>query len=164
VELLDGRPFLVVTRTLSKAFGLAGARIGYLVADPRIIAALRLVRLPYHISAVTQAIGSTALRFRRGLLDAARLVAAERDRLAEELIERGLTVIPSDANFLLVGFGDAPAAWQALVERGVLVRDVGLPGWLRISVGTNVEVDALLAALDDLLAARPELFSTEEPT
>jgi histidinol dehydrogenase len=163
VELLAGRPYLVVTRTLSKAFRLAGARIGYLAADQRIIDALRLVRLPYHVSAVTQAIGRAALAYRRGLLAAARLVAAERDRLAEELATRGMRYTPSDANFLLVAFRDAPAAWQALVDRGVLVRDVGLPDWLRVSVGTNAEVDGLLAALDDLLANRPELLTIEEP-
>jgi histidinol-phosphate aminotransferase len=146
VALLPGRPRLVVTRTMSKAFALAGARVGYLAADPAVVDALRLVRLPYHLSALTQAAALTALRHRDALLAQVDALKAERDRLVTALPR----TVPSDANFVL--FGAAAGTWQALLERGVLVRDVGLPGWLRVTAGRPEENDAFLHALREVTA------------
>jgi histidinol-phosphate aminotransferase len=148
LRLLPGNPRLVVTRTMSKAFGMAGLRLGYLAADPAVVEALLLVRLPYHLSALTQAVARAALANAADLLATVREVIAQRDRLVCELPALGLTCVPSDANFVLFGrFVDAAAAWRALLDRGVLVRDVGLPGWLRVTAGTAAEVDAFLAAV-----------------
>jgi histidinol-phosphate aminotransferase len=149
LTLLPGHRRLVVTRTMSKAFAMAGARIGYLAADPAVVDALRLVRLPYHLSALTQAAALVALRHTDALLGTVQAVMEQRDRLVVELRSRGLTVIDSDANFVLFGgFGDSVEMWQRLLDKGVLVRDVGLPGWLRVTAGLPTEVDAFLAALD----------------
>jgi histidinol-phosphate aminotransferase len=144
VALLPGRERLVVTRTMSKAFALAGARVGYLAADPAVVDALRLVRLPYHLSALTQAAALTALRHRDALLAQVDALKGERDRLVAALP----VTVPSDANFVL--FGAAGGTWQALLARGVLVRDVGLPGWLRVTAGRPEENDAFLAALREV--------------
>jgi len=154
LTLLPRYPRLVVTRTMSKAFALAGARVGYLAADPAVIEALLLVRLPYHLSAVTQAVARAVLAHAAEPLATVQALRAERDRLVGWLRGQGLTVADSDANFVLFGgFGDAHAVWQALLERGVLVREVGPPGWLRVTAGTPAEMDAfraaLLHALDD---------------
>jgi histidinol-phosphate aminotransferase len=152
LTLLDRFPRLVVCRTMSKAFAFAGGRVGYLAADPAVVQALQLVRLPYHLSALTQAAALAALRHADETLATVRRVVAERDRLAERLRAVGLTVPPSEANFLLVGrFPDATAVWQALLDRGVLVRDVGLSAWLRVSVGLPRENDAFLTALGEVL-------------
>jgi histidinol-phosphate aminotransferase len=149
LALLPGRPRLVVTRTMSKAFAFAGARVGYLAADSAVVDALRLVRLPYHLSALTQAAALAAVGRADELLQTVDLVRQQRDRLVAELQARGLTVVDSDANFVLFGgFGDAETVWAALLERGVLVRDVGLAGRLRVTAGTADEVDAFLTALD----------------
>jgi histidinol-phosphate aminotransferase len=142
--LLDGRERLVVTRTMSKAFALAGARVGYLAADPRVVDLLRLVRLPYHLSALTQAAALVALAHTETLLRYVDLLRSERDRLVASLPR----TIPSDANFVL--FGAADGTWQELLDRGVLVRDVGLPGWLRVTAGRPEENDAFLAALKEV--------------
>ncbi len=151
--LLDGRDRMVVTRTMSKAFAFAGARLGYLAADPALVEALHLVRLPYHLSAITQAAAQAALAHAEELLITVEAVRMARDRMAEGLRVLGLTVAPSDANFLLVGgFADAPATWAALLGHGVLVRDVGLPGWLRVTAGTEQETTALLQAMDQVLS------------
>ncbi len=144
VALLDGRPRLVVTRTMSKAFALAGARVGYLAADPAVVDALRLVRLPYHLSALTQTAARVALRHAPVLLANVDALKAERDRLVAALP----VTVPSDANFVL--FGAREGTWQALLDRGVLVRDVGLPGWLRVTAGLPEENDAFLAALREV--------------
>ncbi|MDQ1712842.1 MAG: histidinol-phosphate aminotransferase [Frankiaceae bacterium] len=144
VALLPGRPRLVVTRTMSKAFALAGARVGYLAADPAVVDALRLVRLPYHLSALTQAAARVALRHRDVLLRDVETLKSERDRLVEALP----VTVPSDANFVL--FGAAEGTWQALLDRGVLVRDVGLLGWLRVTAGRPEENDAFLDALREV--------------
>jgi histidinol-phosphate aminotransferase len=146
VALLPGRPRLVVTRTMSKAFALAGARVGYLAADPAVVDALRLVRLPYHLSALTQAAASVALRHTAALLAQVDTLKAERDRLVDALP----VTVPSDANFVL--FRAAGGTWQALLDRGVLVRDVGLPGWLRVTAGRPEENDAFLHALREVTA------------
>ena len=148
LSLLAGRPRLVVSRTMSKAFALAGGRLGYLAADPALIDALRLVRMPYHLSAQTQAVARAALAHADVLLAEVEAIKAQRDRIVAEGAAMGLTVVPSDANFVLIGgFSDAPASWQALLDRGVLVRDVGLPGHLRVTAGTPQETTAFLAAL-----------------
>jgi histidinol-phosphate aminotransferase len=151
VGLLDGRPRLVVTRTMSKAFALAGARVGYLAADPAVVDALHLVRLPYHLSALTQAAALAAIGRADELLDTVADVVRERDRLVGSLLHKGFEVVDSDANFVLFGrFDDQAAAWQTLLDRGVLVRDVGLPGWLRVTAGTHDEVTAFLTAVDEV--------------
>ena len=150
VRLLAGRERLVVTRTMSKAFAFAAARLGYLAAAPSVVDALQLVRLPYHLSSLTQAAALAALDHADELLAGVAAVREQRDRLVRELRSRGLEVVDSDANFVLVGeFSSAAATWQGLVDRGVLVRDVGLPGWLRVTAGTEAETTAFLDALED---------------
>ncbi|HMA47703.1 MAG TPA: histidinol-phosphate transaminase [Frankiaceae bacterium] len=154
LTLLPTYERLVVTRTMSKAFALAGARVGYLAASPVVVDALRLVRLPYHLSALTQAAARTALAHRDELLGTVAAVKAQRDQLVRALPALGCEVADSDANFVLFGrFADAPAVWRGLLERGVLVRDVGLAGWLRVTAGLPAEVDAFLAALREVLAS-----------
>ncbi len=152
LTLLPGRPRLVVTRTMSKAFALAGGRIGYLAADPAVIDAVQLVRLPYHLSALTQAAARSALAHTEALLSTVAAIKEQRDRIVDTLRGHGLTVADSDANFVLFATpGDSKALWRALLERGVLIRDVGLPGWLRVTAGTPAETDAFLTALGELL-------------
>jgi histidinol-phosphate aminotransferase len=153
LTLLPGRPRLLVSRTMSKAFGMAGLRLGYLAADPAVVDALQLVRLPYHLSSLTQAAARTALAHTDALLATVDAVRAERDRIVAALPALGLTSVPSDANFVLFGhFADASAVWRALLEHDVLVRDVGLPGWLRVTAGTTEETDAFLTALGEVVA------------
>lgn len=151
LSLLSDHPRLVVTRTMSKAFGFAGGRLGYLAADPAVVAAVQLVRLPYHLSALTQAAARAALAHRDELLSTVSAIKVQRDRIVTELRARGYRVADSDANFVLfeVG-GDQCAAWQVLLDAGVLVRDVGLPGWLRVTAGTPAETDAFLIAVEKL--------------
>ena len=148
LELLDAHPNLVVTRTMSKAFALAGARLGYLAAAPEICDALRVVRLPYHLSSVTQATASAALRHADELLANVAELRAERDRTVAWLRAQGFEVADSDANFCLFGrFEDRHAVWQGLLDRGVLIRETGPDGWLRVSIGTAEEMAAFRAAL-----------------
>jgi histidinol-phosphate aminotransferase len=138
---------LVVTRTMSKAFAFAGGRLGYLIAAPAVIEAMLLVRLPYHLSAVTQAAAGAALRHADDTLGSVATLICERNRVSEALTAMGFQVIPSDANFVLFGqFADAPATWQCYLDDGVLIRDVGIPGYLRATIGLAEENDALLAA------------------
>jgi len=146
VELLAEFPAkLIVTRTMSKAFAFAGGRLGYLVADPAVIDALLLVRLPYHLSSITQAAARAALRHADDTLGSVARLIAERERVSEALTGMGFRVIPSDANFILFGdFADAPRAWERYLEAGVLIRDVGIPGFLRATTGLVDENDALL--------------------
>jgi histidinol-phosphate aminotransferase len=151
LTLLPGRPRLIVSRTMSKAFGMAGLRLGYLAADAAVVDALQLVRLPYHLSSLTQAAARTALAHTDALLATVDAVKAQRDRIVAALPSMGLTSVPSDANFVLFGhFADQAKAWQALLDRGVLVRDVGLRGWLRVTAGTPEETDAFLTALGEV--------------
>ena len=148
LELLTSYPNLVVTRTMSKAFALAGARVGYLAASPEICDALRVVRLPYHLSAVTQAVARAALRHADELLAAVDELRAERDATVDWLRADGFQVAESDANFVLFGmFADRHAIWQGLLDRGVLIRETGPDGWLRVSVGTTAEMTAFREAL-----------------
>jgi histidinol-phosphate aminotransferase len=147
--LLVGHPRLVVTRTMSKAFGFAGARLGYLAADPKVVDALTLVRLPYHLSALTQAAALAALRHADETLAQVAQLRSDRDSLIVSLRARGFDVVDSDANFVLFGgMPDEKKLWADLLRHGVLIRDVGLPGWLRVSVGTGAECEAFLDALD----------------
>ncbi|MCD9153234.1 histidinol-phosphate transaminase [Aeromicrobium duanguangcaii] len=148
LELLDEQPRLIVTRTMSKAFALAGGRLGYLAADPAIVDALRIVRLPYHLSAVTQATALGALRHTDELLARVDELRSTRDETSAWLADRGYDVAASDANFVLFGhFTDRHAVWEGLVDRGVLIREVGPDGWLRVSIGTPDEMRAFRTAL-----------------
>jgi histidinol-phosphate aminotransferase len=152
LELLPEHRNLVVTRTMSKAFAAAGLRLGYLAADPAICDAIRVVRLPYHLSAVTQATALAALRHAPELLGKVDELRAERDRTVDRLRARGLTVADSDANFALFGtFADRHAVWQGLLDRGVLIREVGPDGWLRVSIGTAEEMQAFQDALAQVM-------------
>lgn len=154
VALLDEYPAkLIVSRTMSKAFAFAGGRLGYLAAAPAVIDALLLVRLPYHLSMLTQAAARAALRHADDTLGSVAKLAAERDRVSAELARLGYRVIPSDANFVLFGeFSDAPASWQRYLDKGILIRDVGIPRFLRTTIGLAEENDAFLAASADLSA------------
>lgn len=148
LTLLPGRPRLVISRTMSKAFAFAGVRLGYLAADPAVVDALRLVRLPYHLSSLTQAAAVAALRHARELLATVESIKAQRDRMIRELGELGYRPWASEANFVLFGGVDDPGAvFRALLDEGVIVRDVGIPGTLRVTAGTPEETDRFLAAL-----------------
>ncbi|UNZ22091.1 histidinol-phosphate transaminase [Streptomyces sp. 891-h] len=151
LPLIEGRPTLVLSRTMSKAFGAAGLRLGYLAAAPAVVDAVQLVRLPYHLSAVTQATALAALEHTDTLLGYVEQLKAERDRLVSELRAIGCEVTASDANFVQFGRFDGAAGshavWEALLARGVLVRDNGVPGWLRVTAGTPEENDAFLDAV-----------------
>jgi histidinol-phosphate aminotransferase len=140
---------------MSKAFAFAGGRLGYLVAAPAVIDAVLLVRLPYHLSVLTQVAARAALRHADETLASVTALVAERDRVAERLRNSGFRVIPSDANFILFGeFADSPDAWRAYLDDGVLIRDVGIPGYLRVTVGLPAENDAFLAASARVAATR----------
>ena len=155
LTLLAGRPRLVVTRTMSKAFAFAGGRLGYLAADPAFVDALRLVRLPYHLSAPTQAIALAALKHAPEMLGTVEAIKSQRDAMVTGLAELGLEPVASDANFVLFGgLADAAQTWRELLDRGVLVRDVGIPHYLRVTAGTPDETGAFLAAMAQI--ARPE--------
>ena len=151
--LIAQYPNVIVIRTMSKAFAFAGARLGYLVADPAVIQALQLVRLPYHLSAITQAVAEVALSFSAELLAGVDTLIAQREIMQTELTKLGLTVTPSAANFLLFGGFSQPAdqIWQQLLDRGILIRDVGLLGQLRVTIGTAAENQEFLSALAEVL-------------
>jgi histidinol-phosphate aminotransferase len=150
--LLADHPRLAVVRTMSKAFAFAGARLGYVASAPEIVQALQVVRLPYHLSAVTQAVARVALAHAADLLATVDAIRTDRDELAAWLRGLGLTVPDSDANFVLFGrFDDRHAVWQGLLDRGVLVRETGPPGWLRVSVGTPTDMAAFRTALQEVL-------------
>jgi histidinol-phosphate aminotransferase len=132
---------------MSKAFAFAGGRLGYLIAAPAVIDAMLLVRLPYHLSSITQAAARAALRHADDTLGSVAMLIAERDRVTEALTGMGFRVIPSDANFVLFGeFADAPATWKRYLDAGILIRDVGISGYLRATIGLAEENEALLAA------------------
>jgi histidinol-phosphate aminotransferase len=155
LTVLPGFRRLVVTRTMSKAFALAGARVGYLAADPAVVDALQLVRLPYHLSALTQAVARAALSHAGELLANVASLRAERDHLTAWLRGKGLRAAESDANFVLFGgLRDRRATWQGLLDAGVLVREAGPPGWLRVTVGTPEEMAAFRASLSRVLAGQ----------
>ena len=153
VTLIGKFPNLVVIRTMSKAFAFAGARLGYLIADPEVVSAMFLVRLPYHLSSLTQAAAEVALEFEKELLGTVSSLIESRKIVASELEKMGLQVIPSQANFLLfTGFSQEPSQlWRQLLDRGVLIRDVGLLGHLRMTIGNEAENQKFIAALQEIL-------------
>lgn len=152
LTLLPGRERLIVSRTMSKAFALAGARLGYLAAAPQIADALRLVRLPYHLSSITQAVALAALEHSEALLANVEDIKTQRDRIVDGLRELGLAPAPSDSNFVFFGGLEEPqAVWQGLLEAGVLIRDVGIPGHLRVTAGTEAETTAFLDGIKALV-------------
>jgi len=147
-SLLEGRERLIVSRTMSKAFAFAGARVGYLAADPAISDALRLVRLPYHLSALTQAAAIAALRHAPEMLAMVDDIRGQRDRIIAELPALGYTPLPSWANFVLFGGAeDSNRTFEALLARGVLIRDTGIPHHLRVTAGTERETTVFLESL-----------------
>ena len=163
LTLLEGRERLVVTRTMSKAFAFAGGRLGYLAAHPTLTDMRRLVRLPYHLSTPTQAIAQAALRHAPEMLSTVAVIKAQRDRIVHGLAALGLDPVPSDANFVLFGgLPDAADTWQALLDRGVLVRDVGIPHYLRVTAGVLVTV-AFWAVSVSAMAARKASVSAGVP-
>ncbi|WP_394942328.1 histidinol-phosphate transaminase [Psychromicrobium sp. YIM B11713] len=152
LTLLPGRDRLIVSRTMSKAFALAGARLGYLAAAPEVTDALRLVRLPYHLSALTQATAVAALEHSVSLQANVEDIKVQRDRIVEGLRQLGLQPAPSDANFVFFGgLAEPTVIWQGLLDAGVLIRDVGIPGSLRVTAGTEAETTAFLENLARLL-------------
>ena len=154
IDLLPEHPRLIVSRTMSKAFAFAGGRLGYLAASSAVVDACRIVRLPYHLSALTQAAARVALANSDELLAGVQALRTERDALVVWLRELGLDVADTDANFVLFGrFADRHAVWQALLDRGVLIRETGPAGWLRVSAGTPAEMAAFRAALTEVLAS-----------
>ncbi|WP_309129094.1 histidinol-phosphate transaminase [Microbacterium sp.] len=156
LTLLEGRPRLAVSRTMSKAFAFAGARVGYLAADAAFVDALRLVRLPYHLSALTQAAAIAALRSSSTMLRMVDEIVEQRDRISATLVALGYKPHESWSNFVLFGGVDDPrAVWQGLYERGVLIRDVGIPGHLRVTAGTEAETTAFLEALASIADPAP---------
>ncbi|GAC55927.1 histidinol-phosphate aminotransferase [Gordonia hirsuta DSM 44140 = NBRC 16056] len=154
VTLIDEYPAkLIVSRTMSKAFAFAGGRLGYLAAAPAMIDALQLVRLPYHLSVLTQAAARVALRHSTETLAGVAAIVAERRRVVAALTGMGYDVVPSDANFILFGdFADAPASWQHYLDHGVLIRDVGIAHRLRATIGLPAENDVFLDVSRNLAA------------
>jgi histidinol-phosphate aminotransferase len=153
VSLVREYPNVLVIRTMSKAFAFAGARLGYLVAHPQVVEALFLVRLPYHLSAITQAAAEVALEYRVELLGTVSKLIESRKQVVVQVEALGLKVIPSSANFILItGFKiPAPQLWQMMLDRGVLIRDVGLSGHIRVTIGNDAENKKFVAALSDCL-------------
>ncbi|HEX8092218.1 histidinol-phosphate transaminase [Jatrophihabitans sp.] len=153
VTLLADYPQLIVTRTMSKAFALAGGRLGYLAASAEVVDAVRIVRLPYHLSAVSQATALAALANSAELLATVQALRTERDATVSWLRGQGLRAADSDANFVLFGtFADGHAVWQGLLDRGVLIRETGPDGWLRVSIGTAEDMRAFRGALSEVAA------------
>ncbi len=158
LTLLPGRERLIVSRTMSKAFALAGARLGYLAAAPEVTDAIRLVRLPYHLSAITQATALAALRHREALMADVEDIKVQRDRIVDGLTRLGLKPAASDSNYVFFGGLENPhEIWRGLLDAGVLIRDVGIPGHLRVTAGTEAETTAFLEALESLLSRQAAL-------
>jgi histidinol-phosphate aminotransferase len=148
LTLLPARPRLIVSRTMSKAFAFAGARLGYLAADPSVADALRLVRLPYHLSSLTQAAAVAALDHSAEMLAMVDDIATQRDRIVERLTELGYHPWPTWSNFVLFGGVENPSeVFETLLEKGIIIRDLGIPGHLRVSAGTQAETTAFLDAM-----------------
>nr|WP_209044200.1 histidinol-phosphate transaminase [Brevibacterium marinum] len=159
MTLLAGRPRLVVSRTMSKAFACAGLRLGYAIAAPELIDVLRLVRLPYHLSDITQVLACTALEHADVLLDNVDRLIDSRDRISQHLRDVGFTVFPSDSNFVLFGNISSPQTlWQRLLDRGILIRDIGITHHARVNAGTEVETTAFLRAIDEILGEDPGIL------
>ena len=153
VTLISKNPHVIVIRTMSKAFAFAGARVGYLVSDVAVKDAMMIVRLPYHLSALTQAAAQVAIDHRAELLGGVSTLIAARAELVDALHQMGLHTVPSSANFILfTGFKqDAPQLWSALLENGVLIRDLGLSGYLRVTIGNEAENQLFISALKELI-------------
>ena len=153
VTLIANNPHVSVIRTMSKAFAFAGARVGYLVSDVSVKDAMMIVRLPYHLSALTQASAEVAIDHRSELLAGVSYLIESRAIVVQALHDMGLTTIPSSANFVLfTGFKqDAPQLWAALLEKGVLIRDVGLSGYLRVTIGNEAENNLFISAVKELI-------------
>ncbi|WP_098389427.1 histidinol-phosphate transaminase [Corynebacterium renale] len=153
VTLLEKYPTkLVVSRTMSKAFDFAGGRLGYFVAAPAFVEAVMLVRLPYHLSVLSQAAATVALRHSKDTLATVDKLSEERTRVAARLSELGYYVVPSESNFVFFGtFADQHAVWQEFLDRGILIRDVGVDGHLRTTIGLPEENDAFLDAAQQLV-------------
>jgi histidinol-phosphate aminotransferase len=153
VTLIADNPHVLVIRTMSKAFAFAGARVGYLVSDAAVKDAMMIVRLPYHLSSLTQAAAEVAIDYRAELLAGVSVLIESRATVVQALHEMGLTTIPSSANFVLfTGFKqEAPQLWGALLEKGVLIRDVGLSGYLRVTIGNEAENTLFISALKELI-------------
>ena len=153
VTLIANNPHVIVIRTMSKAFAFAGARVGYLVSDVAVKDAMMIVRLPYHLSALTQAAAQVAIDHRAELLGGVATIIAARESVVQALHDMGLTTITSSANFVLfTGFKqEAPQLWAALLEKGVLIRDVGLSGYLRVTIGNEAENTLFISALKELI-------------
>ena len=153
VTLIANNPHVIVIRTMSKAFAFAGARVGYLVSDVAVKDAMMIVRLPYHLSALTQAAAHVAIDHRAELLGGVATIIAARESVVQALHDMGLTTITSSANFVLfTGFKqEAPQLWAALLEKGVLIRDVGLSGYLRVTIGNEAENTLFVSALKELI-------------
>ncbi len=153
VTLIANNPHVIVIRTMSKAFAFAGARVGYLVSDQAVKDAMMIVRLPYHLSAMTQAAALVAIEHRAELLGGVSTLIAARENVVSELHAMGLTTIPSSANFVLfTGFKqEAPQLWAEMLEKGVLIRDVGLSGYLRVTIGNEAENQLFVSALKELI-------------
>ena len=159
MTLLEGRPRLVVSRTMSKAFACAGLRLGYAIAAPELIDVLRLVRLPYHLSEITQVLACTALEHAEVLLGNVDRLIDSRNRMSAHLAEAGFTVHDSDSNFVLFGSIASPAdLWQKLLDRGVIIRDIGIANHARVNAGTEEETEAFLSAIDEILAESPDVL------
>jgi histidinol-phosphate aminotransferase len=154
--LVADYPNVAVVRTFSKAFAMAGAGLGYVLTSREVVRDLERVRLPYHVSMLTQTAGLVALRHQREALAILDVIRAQRDRIVETLARiEGVTVFPSDANFVLfVPPGPAGEIWQGLVDRGVLIRDLSavVPNALRVTAGTPHETGRFLAALREVLS------------
>jgi histidinol-phosphate aminotransferase len=160
VNLLEETPSLIIVRTMSKAFAFAGARIGYAIAREEVISALQLVRLPYHLSSLTQLSGIAALSHAAKLLNGVEQIKSERDLLSRELIALGFEVVRSDANFILFGGFTKVSAiagwssdqlWRELLDRGVLIRDVGISGYLRVTIGLPDENRRFIRTLREII-------------
>lgn len=161
VNLLEETPSLIIVRTMSKAFAFAGARIGYAIAREEVISALQLVRLPYHLSSLTQLSGIAALSHAAKLLNGVEQIKSERDLLSRELIALGFEVVRSDANFILFGGFTKVSAiagwssdqlWRELLDRGVLIRDVGISGYLRVTIGLPDENRRFIRTLREIIS------------
>lgn len=157
---LEANKNLVILRTFSKAFSLAGVRIGYILAHPQVIREYLKVRQPYSVDAVSQAIGRVVYENRSAFEPAIADIIAERERLMSELAKvPGVRTYPSDSNWILFRMDDASDAWEYLYSKGILIRDFSssadLEGCLRVTVGTCEQNDAFVTALREF-ALRPE--------
>ena len=154
--MLDEYPNLVLVKTLSKAWSLAGVRLGYMLAAPSLVSEMTPVRIPYHLSSIAQAAGVAALDAEKSLMSTAERIVAERDRLSVGLQAMGVLTFPSRANFVLFRVDDAQTVWTELMDRGVLIRSYsgkeGLTDCLRVTAGLPEDTDAFLSSMKEILS------------